>query len=167
MWNAATRSNKLASTLLKFAGANKRILAKKVRGSTYGGPANFALGADHGGFEMKEALKQYLLGRGLSVIDFGAKTKDPADDYPDFAQPAALAVAEGRAQLGLLVCTSGVGICITANKVAGIRAGVAEDEGEDALMRQHNDANVPVPERQENAAGNGEEDAGRVHQCEV
>ena len=103
---------------------------------------NFALGADHGGFEMKEALKQYLQSRGLTVLDFGAKTKDPADDYPDFAQPAAQAVAEGRAEFALLCCTSGVGICITANKVAGVRAGVAEDVETATLMRQHNDANT-------------------------
>jgi glycine hydroxymethyltransferase len=104
--------------------------------------ANFALGADHGGFEMKEALKQYLIQRGLTVADFGAKTKDPADDYPDFAQPAAQAVADGRAELGLLCCTSGVGICIVANKVSGVRAGQAEDENDASLMRRHNDANV-------------------------
>jgi RpiB/LacA/LacB family sugar-phosphate isomerase len=103
---------------------------------------SFALGADHGGFELKEALKQYLQSRGLTVADFGAKTKDPADDYPDFAQPAAQAVADGRAVLGLLVCTSGVGICIAANKVGGVRAGVAEDENDATLMRRHNDANV-------------------------
>jgi RpiB/LacA/LacB family sugar-phosphate isomerase len=103
---------------------------------------NFALGADHGGFELKEALKQYLQARGLTIADFGAKSKDLADDYPDFAQPAAQAVADGRAELGLLCCTSGVGICITANKVAGVRAGVAEDENDASLMRRHNDANV-------------------------
>jgi RpiB/LacA/LacB family sugar-phosphate isomerase len=103
---------------------------------------NFALGADHGGFEMKEALKQYLVQRGLTVADFGAKTKDLADDYPDFAQPAAQAVADGRAELGLLCCTSGVGICIVANKVSGVRAGQAEDENDASLMRRHNDANV-------------------------
>jgi RpiB/LacA/LacB family sugar-phosphate isomerase len=103
---------------------------------------NFALGADHGGFEMKEALKQHLLARGLTVADFGAKTKDPADDYPDFAQPAAQAVADGRAELGVLCCTSGVGICIVANKVSGVRAGQAEDEEDARLMRRHNDANV-------------------------
>ncbi len=128
------------ATLVKFM-EQQNMLAKKSLDHA-AAPAKFALGADHGGFEMKEALKQYLHGRGLSVIDFGAKTKDPADDYPDFAQPAARAVADGRAEFGLLVCTSGVGICITANKVSGIRAGVAEDEHEAALMRQHNDVNV-------------------------
>ncbi len=75
---------------------------------------------------------------------------DPADDYPDFAQPAAQAVGDGTAEFGLLVCTSGVGICITANKVPGVRAGVAEDVETAAVMRQHNDANVLCLERQKN-----------------
>jgi len=127
-------------TLLKFMEQNN-LLAKKLTESATG-PANFALGADHGGYELKEALKQFLQARGLTVLDFGAKTKDPADDYPDFAQPASQAVADGLAELGLLVCTSGVGISITANKVAGIRAAVAETEQDAALMRQHNDVNV-------------------------
>ena len=96
---------------------------------------------------MKEALKQYLQPRGSTVMDFGAKTKDPADDYPDFAQPAAQAVADGRAELGLLCCTSGVGICIAANKISGVRAGQAEDEEDASLMRRHNDANVLCFER--------------------
>ena len=128
-------------TLVKFM-EQQNILAKKHTESAHSGPVNFALGADHGGFELKEALKAYLVSRGLSVLDFGAKTKDPADDYPDFAAPAAMAVGDGRAEMGLLVCTSGVGICITANKVSGVRAGVAEDEEGATLMRQHNDVNV-------------------------
>jgi glycine hydroxymethyltransferase len=103
---------------------------------------NFALGADHGGFDLKELLKKYLLSRGLSVKDFGALIKDPADDYPDFAQPVAQAVAAGEAELGLLVCTSGVGIYIAANKIPGARAGQAFDEKEADLMRRHNDVNV-------------------------
>ncbi|HEX3890805.1 MAG TPA: serine hydroxymethyltransferase [Verrucomicrobiae bacterium] len=103
---------------------------------------NFALGADHGGFDLKETLKKYLLARGLTVKDFGAHTKDPADDYPDFAQPVAQAVADGKAELGLLCCTSGVGIYIAANKIPGARAGQAFDEKEADLMRRHNDVNV-------------------------
>jgi RpiB/LacA/LacB family sugar-phosphate isomerase len=127
-------------TLLKFMQQHSFLTG--IPATQTAAVANFALGADHGGFELKEALKQYLLQRGLTVADFGAKTKDPADDYPDFAQPAAQAVADGRAELGLLVCTSGVGICITANKVAGVRAGIAEDEQDATLMRKHNDVNV-------------------------
>jgi len=104
--------------------------------------ASFALGADHGGFDLKEALKQHLQQRGLSVTDFGAKTKDAGDDYPDFARPAAEAVAAGQAELGLLICTSGIGVCMTANKVPGVRAALVADEQTAALVRQHNDANV-------------------------
>jgi glycine hydroxymethyltransferase len=127
------------ASLLKFMEQNNFLTGTTAEQPTV---VNFALGADHGGFEMKEALKQHLLQRGLTVLDFGAKTKDPADDYPDFAQPAARAVADGRAELGVLCCTSGVGICIVANKVTGVRAGQAEDENDASLMRQHNDCNV-------------------------
>ena len=102
----------------------------------------FALGADHGGYELKEALKQHLQQRGLSVTDFGAKSKEPGDDYPDFARPAAQAVAAGRAEFGLLVCTSGIGMCIAANKVPGVRAALVADVQTAALVRQHNDVNV-------------------------
>jgi RpiB/LacA/LacB family sugar-phosphate isomerase len=128
------------ASLLKFMEQHNFLTG--TRATQTPAVANFALGADHGGFELKEALKQYLLQRGLTVADFGAKSKDPADDYPDFAQPAAQAVADGRAGLGLLVCTSGVGICIAANKIGGIRAGIAEDEEDAMLMRRHNDVNV-------------------------
>ncbi|MGA2281419.1 MAG: ribose 5-phosphate isomerase B [Verrucomicrobiota bacterium] len=103
---------------------------------------NFALGADHGGYELKEALKQHLHQRGLSVADFGAKSKEPGDDYPDFARPVAQAVAAGQAELGLLICTSGVGMSMTANKVPGVRAALVTDEPTAALARQHNDANI-------------------------
>jgi len=103
---------------------------------------NFAIGADHGGFDLKETLKKHLAARGLTVKDFGAVAKDPADDYPDFAQPAAQAVADGRAELGLLVCTSGVGICIAANKIPGARAGQAFNEKDADLIKRHNDVNV-------------------------
>jgi RpiB/LacA/LacB family sugar-phosphate isomerase len=128
------------ATILKFM--EQQHVFTGLTGTTAVNVTKFALGADHGGFELKEALKQHLQSRGLTVSDFGAKTKDPVDDYPDFALPVANAVADGKAELGLLVCTSGVGICITANKVAGVRAGVAEDEQDASLMRQHNDVNV-------------------------
>ncbi|HEU5397117.1 MAG TPA: serine hydroxymethyltransferase, partial [Verrucomicrobiae bacterium] len=103
---------------------------------------NFAIGADHGGFELKELLKKYLLARGLALKDYGAITKDPSDDYPDFVLPAAQAVADGTAELGLLCCTSGVGIYVAANKVPGVRAGQAFDEHAAEMMRRHNDVNV-------------------------
>ncbi len=126
-------------SLLKFMEQHETLQAPTAETHSY---VNFALGADHGGFELKEFLKKQLLARGLTVQDFGAPAKDPADDYPDFAQPAAQAVADGRAELGLLICTSGVGICITANKIPGIRAGQASHEKDAELMRRHNDVNV-------------------------
>jgi RpiB/LacA/LacB family sugar-phosphate isomerase len=128
------------ATLLKFM--EQHDLLPKNPNASSAAVINFALGADHGGLELKEALKAWLRERGLTVSDFGATTKDPADDYPDFAKPVAQAVAEGKAEFGLLVCTSGVGICIAANKVTGIRAGVADDEDDAATMRRHNDVNV-------------------------
>jgi len=127
-------------TLMKFMEQNN--LLPKTQTETTASVVNFALGADHGGFELKETLKAFLRERGLSVTDFGATSKDPADDYPDFALPAAQAVAAGQAELGLLICTSGLGVSMTANKVAGIRAGLIVDEEAATLARQHNDMNV-------------------------
>ena len=128
------------ATILNYM-EQQHILSPALQGNP-AGTVNFAIGADHGGFDLKEGLKQHLQSRGLTFKDFGALTRDPADDYPDFAAPAAQAVADGHAEFGLLLCTSGVGICIVANKIAGVRAGVAEDTGDATLMRQHNDVNV-------------------------
>jgi len=128
------------ATLLKFM-EQQNILSKNDDHATKG-TVSFALGADHGGFELKESLKGWLRERGLAVEDFGALTKDPADDYPDFARPAAEAVSAGRAEFGLLVCTSGVGVTITANKISGVRAALIGDPESAALARQHNDVNV-------------------------
>ena len=128
------------ATLLKFMEQNN--LLQKTENQSAASVANFALGADHGGFELKETLKAFLRERGLIVADFGATTKDPADDYPDFAKPVAEAVAAGKAELGLLVCTSGVGVTITANKISGVRAALVGDAVTAALCRQHNDVNV-------------------------
>ena len=127
-------------TLLKFM-EQHNFLSKNQDPAT---PSviNFALGADHGGLELKETLKAFLRERGLTVSDFGAATKDPADDYPDFGKLVAEAVAAGQAELGLLVCTSGVGMSITANKISGVRAALVDDVETAALCRQHNDANV-------------------------
>jgi RpiB/LacA/LacB family sugar-phosphate isomerase len=103
---------------------------------------NFAVGADHGGYQLKEILKAQLRERGLSVTDFGAKSFESTDDYPDFALPVAQAVATGQAESGLLVCTTGIGMCIAANKVSGIRAALITDPATATMSRQHNDLNV-------------------------
>ena len=103
--------------------------------------AVIAVGADHAGFALKQAVRARLIERGHQVIDFGTHSTDSVD-YPDFAALVACAVREGVAERGVLVCGSGIGMAIAANKVAGIRAAVAADAETARLSRQHNDANV-------------------------
>ena len=100
-----------------------------------------AIGADHRGFRLKEILKKHLAGLGHSVIDFGCEGEDSVD-YPDYAEAVARAVASHRAKLGILICSSGVGMCIAANKVRGIRAALCVNELMATRSRQHNNANV-------------------------
>lgn len=100
-----------------------------------------AFGADHAGFALKETLKAHVAGRGHEVLDLGTRSTDSVD-YPDFGRAVGEAVAAGRAERGVVVCGSGIGIAIAANKVAGIRAGVPNDLFATHLMREHNDANV-------------------------
>ena len=103
--------------------------------------ANFAIGADHGGYELKETLKAHLQKRGVTFRDFGTQSKE-STDYPDQAKPVVEAVEAGQAEFGLLVCTTGIGMSIAANKYAGIRAALVGNEEVAATCRQHNDANV-------------------------
>ncbi len=100
-----------------------------------------AIGADHGGFELKQALKAHLDTQGWLVVDYGTMSKDSAD-YPDFAHLVGYAVADSKNEFGILVCTSGVGMSITANKIPGVRAALVFDEEMAGMARQHNDANV-------------------------
>ncbi|MFN7141212.1 MAG: ribose 5-phosphate isomerase B, partial [Limisphaerales bacterium] len=99
------------------------------------------IGSDHAGFEQKTALKQYLEQRGITVTDLGTNSAD-STDYPDYAQSVAESVANGRSEVGILVCGSGVGMSITANKVPGIRAALVFNEEMGRLAREHNDANI-------------------------
>ena len=100
-----------------------------------------AIGADHAGVALKDQLKQWLIERGDAVDDVGTFTADSVD-YPDYAAAVGHAVAEGRAERGVLVCGSGIGMAIAANKIHGIRAAAVVDEGSARLSREHNDANV-------------------------
>jgi len=100
-----------------------------------------AIAADHAGFALKEKLRRSLENEGHEVLDFGANSTESCD-YPDFAQPVAREVAEGRSDRGILVCSTGIGMAIAANKVAGVRAAPAQSEDEVRLTREHNDANV-------------------------
>lgn len=100
-----------------------------------------ALGSDHAGFEMKQAIKPVLEAEGHQVMDVGTDSEDSVD-YPEFASKAAHLVADGEAERGIVVCGSGVGVSIVANKVNGIRAVNAHDPEEAEMSRRHNDANV-------------------------
>jgi ribose 5-phosphate isomerase B len=100
-----------------------------------------ALGADHAGFELKEKLKKFMTKQGVEVNDLGTNGPESVD-YPDYAVKVAHEVAAQKATYGVLVCGSGIGMAIAANKVAGIRATTATTELEAQLSREHNDANV-------------------------
>ena len=104
-------------------------------------PPPIAIGGDHAGLPLKRALQEALAARGHELLDFG--TNEAASvDYPDFAHLVCAAVQEGRAGFGVLVCGSGIGMAIAANRHGGIRAAVLHDATEARLTRAHNDANV-------------------------
>ena len=100
-----------------------------------------AIGADHGGFELKEILKPDLTAVGFDFIDAGTNSKD-AVDYPDFAHEVARLVSSGKAWRGIIIDGAGIGSCIVANKVPGVRAGMAYDYSSAVNSREHNDTNV-------------------------
>ena len=100
-----------------------------------------ALACDHGAYDLKEALKKHLEAKGLEYKDFGTYSKDSCD-YPDFAGPAAEAVASGECDRGIVCCTTGIGVSITANKLKGIRCALLSDLLSAKMTRQHNDTNM-------------------------
>jgi ribose 5-phosphate isomerase B len=100
-----------------------------------------AIGADHGGFILKEKLLEPLAAMGHQIVDFGTESTASCD-YPDFAQAVGEAVAEGRVDRGVLICTTGIGMAMAANKVAGVRAAPAQSADEVRMTRDHNDANI-------------------------
>jgi len=100
------------------------------------------IAADHGGYAMKEQLAAALTRAGHEVVDFGARRLDPGDDYPDFVIPLAEAVAAGRVERGIALCSSGVGASIAANKVAGIRAALIHDDYSARQGVEDDDMNV-------------------------
>ncbi len=100
-----------------------------------------AIGCDHAGFRLKESIKDYLQEKGISLTDVGANSNEPSD-YTDFARSVGELVASERCEIGILVCSTGVGMSMAANKVPGVRAALVFDESMAALSRQHNNANV-------------------------
>ena len=103
--------------------------------------SKIAIGSDHAGYDMKEAIKDQLQADGYDVIDMGTHDKNSCD-YPDFAAAVAHAVAQGQAPVGIIVCSTGIGVSMTANKVHGIRAALVHHAYEAEMTRRHNDANV-------------------------
>ncbi len=100
-----------------------------------------AIGCDHAGFELKEALLGYLRNKGISVEDFGTHSTENVD-YPDYAVKVARAVASGSHTAGILICGTGIGMSIAANKVSGIRAALCTNNFMSEYSRRHNDANI-------------------------
>ncbi len=100
-----------------------------------------AIGSDHGGFELKEHLKKHLEGAGVEVKDYGVFNEESVD-YPDRAEPVCRAVQSGEAERGILLCGTGIGISIAANKFDGIRAALCSDVYSALMAKQHNNANI-------------------------
>ncbi len=100
-----------------------------------------ALGADHGGYTLKEQIKKHLEGKGHEVVDLGAHSTESVD-YPEFGRAVGEAVVEGKADRGVVVCGTGIGISIAANKVKGVRCALCTNTTMARLTREHNDANV-------------------------
>lgn len=100
-----------------------------------------SIGSDHAGFELKEIIKAYLESKGLELKDYGTYSEDSVD-YPDFAHPVAESVNNGEVEKGILVCGSGQGVCMAANKHPEVRAALVWNAEVATLTRQHNDANI-------------------------
>ncbi len=100
-----------------------------------------AIGSDHRGFPAKEHVKRFLAQMGHEVLDCGTHSDAPTD-YPDYAVPVCKTIQDGKAERGVLLCGSGIGMCMTANKMRGIRAALCHDELTAEMSRRHNDANV-------------------------
>jgi ribose 5-phosphate isomerase B len=125
------RTDKITFPLL-FMESSTKAQSKKPR---------IAVGADHAGYQAKETIKKYLTEAGYNVSDEGTWSEDSVD-YPDFAVKVARRVQQGQHELGILVCGTGIGMAMAANKVDGIRAAVAHDEVTARMSREHNDANI-------------------------
>ena len=102
---------------------------------------NIVISCDHAGFELKEAVKRWLTGQGVQVTDLGPSTADRVD-YPDMIHPLAQTINEGRFEKGIIICGSGNGVAMTANKYPNVRAAICWNREIAALARQHNDANI-------------------------
>jgi ribose 5-phosphate isomerase B len=133
----------LVTALAVDAARERHIAFERVATSAGVGKVRrrVAIGADHGGFEMKETMKKVLEELGCEYLDLGTSSTEPVD-YPDFAHAVALAVARQTCDLGIMIDGAGIGSCMVANKVPGVRAAMCYDESSARNSREHNGANV-------------------------
>jgi ribose 5-phosphate isomerase B len=131
----------LVTPLAADLAAERGIQIERVRRRSAAAKRRIALGADHGGFEAKEKVKLILADLGHDCQDFGTHSNEPVD-YPDYAHIVATAVARGSCDLGIIIDGAGIGSCMVANKVPGIRAAMCYDEATSRNSREHNGANV-------------------------
>jgi len=129
----------LVTPLAADLARERHIRLERVSGNTP--RKKVAIGADHGGFEMKEALKGVLTDLGFDHQDFGTHSTEPVD-YPDFAYAVAQAVSRRKCDMGIMIDGAGIGSCMVANKVPGVRAAMCYDAGSARNSREHNGANV-------------------------
>lgn len=133
--------NAIITPLAADIARERHIRFERVRQQVPARKPRIAIGADHGGFEMKQELKRFLEESGREFQDFGTDSTDPVD-YPDFAHQVALAVSRGACHLGIMIDGAGIGSCMVANKVPGVRAAMCYDEASARNSREHNGANV-------------------------
>jgi ribose 5-phosphate isomerase B len=131
----------LLTPLARDLARERGVQIERVRRRSAAEKKKIALGSDHGGFEMKEELKRVLADLGHDYQDFGTHSTE-AVDYPDYAHVVARAVAGGTCDLGIIIDGAGIGSCMTANKVPGVRAAMCYDEASARNSREHNGANV-------------------------
>ena len=126
------------ASILRFVDQGAIVAATEQQN---GASVMVALGADHAGYELKDVIREHLIEEGITVVDFGTHSS-ASTDYPDYALAVGKSVLARKAELGILVCSTGSGICMAANKIPGIRAAQVFSESMATLARQHNDANV-------------------------
>jgi ribose 5-phosphate isomerase B len=129
----------ITPAIFLFANHSSKIKATLIERA----PVMIAIGSDHGGVELKDYLVGFLCSRGVEVRDFGTQGRESVD-YPDFGREVSLRVARGEAERGILICTTGIGMSIAANKFPGVRAALVVDLDSARTSREHNDANILV-----------------------
>ena len=133
--------NSLTREMPSQIGIGQRTASLQIPETQVFRKGSVAIGADHGGYPLKEALKVFLEEKGYQVIDCGTNSTDSVD-YPDYARAVALQVAEGNAWRGIMIDGAGIGSCMAANKIPGVRAAMCYDHATAHNSREHNDANL-------------------------